>query len=223
MTDGLQTAPRPFPLAVDLTGRSVRLEAVVDERRFSELFDALGDPAFDAIWDYMSIGPFRDRTSFETAARSLMLGEGARFFAIVPTGSGRAEGYLSLMRVDTANGVIEIGNIVLGPTLQRTRAASEAYLLVFRFVFEALGYRRLEWKCNDLNAPSKRAAERLGFSYEGLFRQHMIVKGRSRDTAWFSMLDREWPAVRRAFETYLDDRNFDGDGRQRHALAARRS
>ena len=214
----LDTRPRPFPPAEDIAGNSVRLEAIVDERRFAELYAALGERSFDAGWDYLAVGPFESREAFDSIAGAMLLTDASRFYAVVPKSTGRAEGFLSLMRVDQANGVIEIGNIVLGPALQRSRTATDTFFTVFAHVFETLGYRRLEWKCNDLNAPSKRAAERLGFTYEGLFRQHMIVKGKNRDTAWFAMLDGEWPSRRAAFEAWLDDGNFDASGRQKRGL-----
>jgi RimJ/RimL family protein N-acetyltransferase len=122
------------------------------------------------------------------------------------------------MRIDVPNRVVEVGNVLFTPALQATTAATEAMYLMARHAFEDLGYRRYEWKCNDLNAPSKRAAVRLGFTYEGLFRQHMVVKGRNRDTAWYSMLDGEWPAIKAGFERWLDPVNFDGEGRQRRTL-----
>jgi len=140
------------------------------------------------------------------------------FFAAVDPATGRAEGRLALMRIDPANGVIEIGHILFGPRLARTRAATEAVFLLTRHIFDDLGYRRFEWKCDDRNEPSKRAALRFGFTPEGVFRQHMVVKGESRDTAWFSMLDREWPARKRIFERWLDPDNFDEAGWQRTPL-----
>ena len=141
------------------------------------------------------------------------------FFAIVPQSSGIAEGYASYMRMDLANGVIEVGNILMTPSLQKTTAATEAMYLMAWHIFESLGYRRYEWKCNANNAPSRRAALRYGFAFEGIFRQHMIIKGRNRDTAWFSMLDSEWPARKAAFQAWLDPSNFDEGGRQRQTLA----
>jgi RimJ/RimL family protein N-acetyltransferase len=147
-------------------------------------------------------------------------GEAARFFAIVPTATGTAAGYASYMRMDPANGVIEVGNVMFSPSLQRTPAATEAMYRMARHIFDDLGYRRYEWKCNALNLPSQRAAKRLGFTYEGTFRQHMIVKGRNRDTAWYAMLDGEWPARKAAFEAWLAEKNFDADGRQILALGA---
>jgi RimJ/RimL family protein N-acetyltransferase len=140
------------------------------------------------------------------------------FFAVVDQATGRAEGRQALMRIDAANGVIEIGSIVWGPNLARTRGATEAMFLFADYVF-GLGYRRLEWKCNYLNEPSRRAAERFGFMFEGVFRQHMVVKGKNRDTAWFSITDAEWPAIRAAYVAWLAPENFDADGKQRERLA----
>jgi len=137
---------------------------------------------------------------------------------VIDRGSGKALGVLALMRIDRANGVIELGNICFSPALQRSRIASEAFHLALRRVFGELGYRRYEWKCNNDNAPSHVAAKRLGFQYEGLFRQHMIVKQRNRDTAWYSIIDSEWPALDAAYAAYLDDANYDAEGRQAHPL-----
>jgi len=140
------------------------------------------------------------------------------FSAVIDKASGRAAGRQALMRITPEHGVIEIGNILWGPAISRTRVATEALYLAARHVFEDLGYRRFEWKCNNLNEPSKRAALRFGFSYEGLFRQHMWAKGANRDTAWFSMLDSEWPRLRQAYERWLAPANFDAAGRQRARL-----
>ena len=144
-------------------------------------------------------------------------------YAVVCRDTGRAEGRLAFMRIDADNGVIEIGHILFGPRLARTRAATEAVCLLARTAFDDLGYRRLEWKCNARNDASRLAALRFGFAFEGVFRQHMVVKGESRDTAWFAILDRDWPALREAFERWLDPANFDAAGRQRTRLATPRA
>ena len=141
------------------------------------------------------------------------------FFAILDNPSGKAVGYASYMRIEPVHRVIEVGSILYTPRLQQTTLATEAMYLMARHVFEDLGYRRYEWKCNALNAPSRRAALRFGFTFEGIFRQHMIVKGRNRDTAWFSMLDSEWPVRKANFERWLDPSNFGADGRQKVALS----
>src|SRR6185436_15486633 len=140
------------------------------------------------------------------------------FFTILHEATGTPAGYCSLMRIEPAHRVIEVGNILYLPSLQRTAGATEAMYLLARYVFDTLGYRRYEWKCNALNHPSRAAALRLGFTFEGVFRQHMIVKGRNRDTAWYSMLDSEWPALKTRFERWLSPGNFDDGGRQRMPL-----
>jgi RimJ/RimL family protein N-acetyltransferase len=176
----------------------------------------------DEVWTYLGDGPYPDREAFQASLAAKALSEDPMFFAIVDRASGRALGYQTLMRIDATNRVVEVGNILYTPAMQRTIGATEAQFLFARYVFDDLGYRRYEWKCNNLNAPSKRAAERYGFTFEGVFRQHMIIKGRNRDTAWFSLLDQGWPSRRSAFEAWLAAGNFDADGRQRRSLAALR-
>ena len=171
----------------------------------------------DAIWTYLAPGPFPDQAAFDAYIMECEQNKERIVYAVVDDG-GRAVGILALMEIRPAMRVIEVGNIVYSPALQRTPLSTEAQYLIARYAFETLGYRRYEWKCNALNAPSKRAAERFGFTYEGLFRQHMIMKGHSRDTAWFSMLDSEWPARKAAFERWLAAENFDNDGRQKIKL-----
>jgi len=171
------------------------------------------------VWTWLSDGPYAREEELAAALSVKETGTSAQFFAILPKHSQRAAGYASLMRIDAPNGVIEVGNVMFSPLLQRTPAATEAMYLMARHVFEYLGYRRYEWKCNALNLPSRRAAERLGFTFEGVFRQHMVIKGQNRDTAWYAMLDSEWPARKLAFEAWLASENFDGEGRQRRALS----
>ncbi|HEY9057874.1 MAG TPA: GNAT family protein [Aurantimonas sp.] len=211
--------PRDCPGTRPLEGHVVRVEPIVDDRHFDALFAAFAEDSTGGIFDHLPYGPFADRAAFRAWAEATYLADDIRFHAILPSAAGRAEGVAALMRTDTANGVTEIGHICLAPSLQRSRAASEAFYLIMERVFDELGYRRLEWKCDDRNQPSKRAAERLGFVYEGLFRQHMIVKGRNRDTAWYAIVDRDWPRVRSGFEAWLAPDNFDTEGRQRRALA----
>ena len=211
------------PEAVRLEGRFVTLEPLRAERHSAELWNAV--QGADQVWTWLADGPYPEPGGLAAAIREKETGSAARFFAILPkradgAASEGALGYASLMRIDAPNGVIEVGNVLFAPLLQRTPAATEAMFLMARHVFEDLGYRRYEWKCNARNVPSRRAAERLGFTFEGVFRQHMIVKGRSRDTAWFSMLDSEWPARKRAFERWLAKDNFDSEGRQLHALSS---
>jgi RimJ/RimL family protein N-acetyltransferase len=209
------------PGRAPLQGRYVRLEPV-DVPVHAPSLHALSHarPEDAALWTYLAYGPFAYQGAFE-----VWLGERARsedplFFAVIEQGSGKASGMASYLNIVPAMGCIEIGHIWFAPPLQRTRAATEAIYLMMRHVFDDLGYRRLEWKCNALNQASMRAARRFGFTYEGTFRQHMVVKGRNRDTAWFALLDREWPAVRAAFERWLAPENFDSAGIQRISLAA---
>jgi RimJ/RimL family protein N-acetyltransferase len=207
---------RPLPGPKTHQGRYVSLVPLSAESHTAELWD--GVQGHDEVWDYLADGPYAGEADLAGAIEQKAAGNAAVFLAIVPKSSGRAEGYASYMRIDPANGALEVGNILMTPTLQKTTAATESMYLMARHVFEDLGYRRYEWKCNANNAPSRRAALRYGFTFEGIFRQHMIVKGRNRDTAWFSMLDSEWPACKAAFEAWLDPANFDGQGRQRQTL-----
>jgi RimJ/RimL family protein N-acetyltransferase len=177
-------------------------------------------PENAALWTYLAYGPFPDQAAFERWLEERSSSRDPLFFAIVVQAAGHAAGMASYLNIAPTHGCMEIGHIWFAPPLQRTTAATEAIYLMCRHVFHGLGYRRLEWKCDALNAASRRAALRFGFTYEGTFRQHMIVKGRNRDTAWFSMLDREWPAIRGVFERWLAADNFDGVGRQRTALSA---
>lgn len=209
--------PAELPQPVTLRGQYVTLEPLGAVRHAADLWLAIR--SHDDAWRWLGDGPYADEASLNGALAAKESGAGALFFALRPKDTGKAAGYASYMRIEPAHGVIEVGNILFAPSLQRTRAATEAMYLMARHVFEDLGYRRYEWKCNAQNEPSRRAALRFGFNFEGIFRQHMVVKGRSRDTAWFSMLDYEWPARKRAFEAWLDPANFDGEGHQRRRLA----
>ncbi len=184
-----------------------------------ELYEGIQGEAGERLWQYLFEGPFADRAAFDIHLKRIAASEDPLFFAILDNASGRAVGYASYMRIEPVHRVIEVGSILYTPRLQQTTLATEAMYLMARHVFEDLGYRRYEWKCNALNAPSRRAALRFGFTFEGIFRQHMIVKGRNRDTAWFSMLDSEWPARKANFERWLDPSNFSADGRQKVALS----
>jgi len=212
----LNWKPALRPVAVTLRGRTVTLEPLQAERHARALWEAV--EGHDGVWDWLADSPYPTEGALRDAVAAKENAAEAVFLAIVPAETGVAAGYASWMRMDPANGVVEVGNILLTPALQRTTAATEAMYLMARHVFEDLGYRRYEWKCNGGNAPSRRAAERFGFSFEGTFRQHMVVKGHNRDTAWYSMLDVEWPERRRAFESWLDPANFDELGRQRKRL-----
>ena len=212
--------PAARPARVTLEGRDVRLEALDPARHGPALFEACGGLHNARLWVYLFDGPYEEYGTFHADLIAKAQSEDPLFFAIVDRSSGRAVGYAALMRIEPTQRVIEVGSIIYSSALQRTRAATEAMYLLARHVFEDLGYRRYEWKCNALNAPSRRAAERLGFTFEGIFRQHMVIKGRNRDTAWFSMLDAEWPARKSAFERWLLPENFDEHGTQRTPLAA---
>jgi RimJ/RimL family protein N-acetyltransferase len=219
--DGLWTwlAEGPFPTEADLRQSIQQKQAGT-----SAVFLAIV-PTEPRIPE--GAGPFQEEArAFPEGAGAIQEGAGA-FMPLKegenarPSGPApaKAAGWASYMRIEPAHGVIEVGNIMMSPSLQRTTAATEAMYLMARHVFEFLGYRRYEWKCNALNKPSRRAALRLGFTFEGIFRQHMVVKGRSRDTAWFAMLDHDWPARKQAFESWLNPANFDGEGNQRQSLS----
>jgi len=215
-TSPLNWKPVPAPAPTTLRGHYVTLEPLDAERHTAALWEAVR--GHDEIWTWLADGPYASETDLHQALKQKQAGTAAAFLAILPSESGNAAGYASYMRMEPAQGVIEVGNILLSPSLQRRTAATEAMYMMARHIFEDLGYRRYEWKCNAGNEPSRRAALRLGFTFEGIFRQHMVVKDRSRDTAWFSMLDQEWPARKRAFEAWLDPANFDAEGRQRASL-----
>ncbi|MDH7793968.1 MULTISPECIES: GNAT family protein [unclassified Beijerinckia] len=200
----------------EFQGRFVTLEPI-NQHDADDLFAALAGADLDDLCFFMADRPSHDREAFTAFVSRRAMSKDRRYFVCIPTG-GKASGFLSFMRDEPAHRVIEIGDVFFAPPLQRSAAATEAVFLMARHAFETLHYRRLEWKCDKLNAPSYRAAQRFGFTYEGLFRQHMLVHGKSRDTAWFSMLDSEWPARKAVFERWLDPANFDAQGQQREAL-----
>ncbi|MBL8699543.1 MAG: GNAT family N-acetyltransferase [Alphaproteobacteria bacterium] len=212
------TGPAPRPSPATIKGRYATIRRPDAARDAEGLHAGSHGPEAAALWLYMSVGPFTDRQGFTAWLARVAEGADPYFYVVADPSTDEALGLASLMRIDTAHRVIEVGNILYTPRLQRSPAATEAMYLLARHVFE-LGYRRYEWKCNALNAPSRRAALRLGFSYEGLFRRHMIIKGRNRDTAWFSMIAEEWPRNRAGFEAWLDPANFDAEGRQKSSLA----
>lgn len=209
--------PRPAPTHAPLPGRFVRLEPLDVVRHGDDLWLALQGPD-SALWDYLAYGPFASRETFDAWLIGNAASADPLFYTVIDLASDRALGILSYLRIAPKDGCIEIGHIAFGKAMQRTPGSTEAVWLLARHAFDDLGFRRLEWKCNAKNARSMRAAERLGFSYEGLFRQHMIVKGQNRDTAWFSIIDGEWPKCRDAFERWLSVDNFDGEGRQKRRL-----
>ena len=194
------------------------LEPLDAQRHTQALWQAVR--GHDDLWTWMPDGPFATEESLRQSLAQKQASTAAVFLAIVPCETGAAAGYASYMRIDRGNGVVEVGNILLSPILQRTTAVTEAMVLMAGHIFDHLGYRRYEWKCNAQNEPSRRAALRLGFTFEGIFRQHMVVKDQNRDTAWFSMLDHEWPARKRAFEAWLDPANFTPNGAQRRPLSS---
>ena len=211
--------PPPRPARATMEGRYCRLEAVDPRRHAADLHAANALDAAGRMWTYLPYGPFAGADAYRQWLESACAGNDPHFFAIVDRSSAKAVGLASYLRIDPAGGSIEVGHLAYSPLLARTTAATEAMFLMMRWAFSA-GYRRYEWKCNALNAPSRRAALRLGFSYEGVFRQAGMVKGRNRDTAWYAAIDAEWPALERAYVTWLAPENFDVQGRQRVSLAS---
>lgn len=201
-----------------LEGRFGRLRPLDPARDTDRLYDLSHGEGAESLWTYLFMGPFAERSDFATHVATIAASEMDAIFWALADRDDAAVGWLSLLRIEPRHRVIEVGHILYTPAVQRTPLATEAQYLLARYVFDTLGYRRFEWKCNDLNEPSKRAALRFGFRHEGCFRQHMIVKGRNRDTAWFAMLDGEWPERRAAYERWLAPENFDADGRQRTRL-----
>jgi RimJ/RimL family protein N-acetyltransferase len=201
---------------VILSGRYVRLEPL-QASHAKALWQAVH--GHDELWAWLAQGPYASASAMLDSLDRWRAAENALLFAILPAESAAAAGWASLMRITPQHGVIEVGNVVFSPALQRSRAATEAMYLMASHVFDHLGYRRYEWKCNTQNAASRRAAQRLGFTFEGVFRQHMVARDRNRDTAWFSMLDEEWPGRKRAFEAWLTPANFDAEGHQKRSLA----
>ena len=215
--------PVAVPTTQRLVGRYCTLEHLDPDTHADDLYAAYAAAPDDRDWTYLPYGPFPTPESYRAWATAAARSSDPRHYAVIDRATGRAVGTLSLMRQDPANGVIEVGNVVFSRSLQRTPISTEAQFLAMRHIFDDLGYRRYEWKCDGLNAPSRRAAERLGFTYEGTFRQAVVYKGHNRDTAWFALLDQDWPAVRDAFESWLDAANFDTDGNQLHALRTQRA
>lgn len=209
--------PRPRPARVVLEGRYCRLEPLDPARHTEALFAASIATGAEERFRYLA-DAVPDRALFDAWMDRCVRSDDPLFHAVVDRATGRCEGRQACLRITPEHGVIEIGHILWGPAIARTRVATEALALAARHAFDALGYRRFEWKCDAQNEPSRRAALRFGFAYEGTFRQHMVVKGRNRDTAWFAMTDADWPRVRRSLDRWLDPANFDGLGRQRSRL-----
>ena len=208
----------PRPPRTPMAGRYCRVEPIDAARHADDLYRANAADPSQRNFTYLTVGPFDNFEAYLEWMATAKQSEDPLFHAIVDTETGKAAGIASFMRIDTNNGVIEVGNLNYSPLLQRKRAATEAMYLMMKRAFE-LGYRRYEWKCDSLNAASRAAAQRLGFSYEGIFRQATIYKGRSRDTAWYAMIDSEWPELERAYLRWLDPSNFDAQGKQRISLS----
>ena len=200
-----------------MTGRFCRVEPVDVDRHAADLYEANLEVGDGRNWTYLPYGPFDDFPAYREWLAQKAVHDDPLFHAIVDR-SGKAVGVAAYMRIDPPNGVIEVGHLNFSPRLQRTPAATEAMYLMMRRAFDEVGYRRYEWKCDSLNAPSRKAAARLGFTFEGVFRQALVYRNRNRDTAWYSMLDSEWPARKAAFEEWLAPENFDEAGIQRRTL-----
>ena len=210
--------PCPRPLGVSLTGRTVRLQRLNPPDHAASLHAALCGVDNDRLWTYLSYGPFSTEADFNAWLERHAADPELLSYAVIDASSGQALGLASYLRVDAAMGSLEIGHLCFGPALQRSTVATEALYLLIRHAFDALGYRRCEWKCDHLNGQSRRAAERLGFSYEGIHRNARVYKGRNRDTAWYAIIDSDWPALRQRLESWLEPANFDCNGRQRRRL-----
>ncbi|WP_027229516.1 GNAT family protein [Phyllobacterium sp. UNC302MFCol5.2] len=214
MTDLTTWTPRPLPAREPLEGRFARLEPLDPAKHGDGLFEASSVTDADDRFRYLFEAPPQNRVAFSEWLEKVAASKDPLFFAVIDKASGKVAGRQTLMRIDPAFGVIEIGNIYWGPLISRKPAATEAQFLFMAYIFDELGYRRYEWKCNNANEPSKRSAERFGFKFEGIFRQHMVQKGKNRDTAWFSIIDSEWPALKAAYQKWLSPENFDAAGKQ---------
>ena len=207
-----------LPSLQTLEGRFCRLEKL-ELGHSQELFDALRADESGALWTYLPESPPVDLSELSAWVEQASGKRDPAFYALIERSSGRCLGRAAYMRIAPTAGSIEVGSILYSPSLQRTPVATEVMYLMMQHAFDELGYRRYEWKCDSLNEPSRRAAERLGFTCEGIFRQALVYKGRNRDTAWYAIIDRDWPAIRQGFEAWFDPANFDESGQQKHALA----
>lgn len=214
---------RPVPQAEVFIGEACRLEPFTLAQHGDSLFACWSEAEDGRDWTYLFTGPFSDRQAWQAYARQLEASRDPLHFAVIDPATERATGTLSLMRVQPEHGVMEVGHVAFSPKLRQTRMATEAHFLLMRYAFETLGYRRYEWKCDSCNAPSRNAAARLGFRYEGDFRQAIVYKGRSRDTSWFSIIDSEWPQVKTGLQRWLAEDNFMADGQQRQKLTTLRN
>ena len=229
MNDGPRERPVGFPLPgwrgarlpvrERIEGRFVAIEPLDAQMHGDDLYESVAPDVDGALWTYMPAGPFSSKKAFCSWLETVCAGSDPLFYAIVDLSTGTAVGMAAYMRIRPDIGVIEIGNILYSPALQRTRGATEAMFLFMQTAFDELGYRRYEWKCDSLNSASRKAAARLGFRYDGLFEQALVYKGRNRDTAWYSILDRDWPALKAAYSSWLDPDNFDPEGHQKLKLS----
>lgn len=210
---------RQTPPLTPMSGRYCVVEPVDVERHAGDLYAANSLDTEGRNWTYLSDDAPPDLGAYRTWLRKMSANTDPQFHAVLDRDTGKALGLAALMRIDPAMGVIEVGHINFLPALQGTRIATEAIFLMMSRVFDQLGYRRFEWKCDSLNEPSRRAAVRFGFRFEGIFRQAVVYKNRNRDTAWYAIIDSDWPDIKAAFEHWLDPVNFDGDGRQRSSLS----
>ncbi|MBB6484141.1 GNAT family N-acetyltransferase [Rhizobium lusitanum] len=206
------------PERTTLEGRYVRIEPLDPTRHGAELFASAQAPGAGDRFRYLFEDAPADYAAFSPWLEKASSGTDPLFFATIDKRTGRVEGRQALMRIDSTHGVIEIGSILWGPAIARSRVTTETLHLFASYVFDTLGYRRFEWKCHNLNEPSKRAAQRFGFTFEGIFRQHMVAKGKNRDTAWFAMIDADWPKLKAGYERWLDPANFDEAGQQKTKL-----
>jgi RimJ/RimL family protein N-acetyltransferase len=216
-------SPRPRPSRTELPGRYCRLEPVNTARHAGDLFAAYMDAPDNRDWTYLFVDRPETPDDLQAYLTKLERSEDPLHFAIIDALNGTAVGTAALMRIDPVHGAIEVGSITFSPRLKKTQAATESMYLLMRYAFDELGYRRYEWKCDSLNAPSRAAAARYGFTFEGIFRNAVVYKGRSRDTAWYSITDAEWPRVRAAFEAWLDPANFNEHGVQKRPLGSLRT
>ena len=207
-----------WPQRTPIAGKYCDIEPLDADRHLEDLYIAFSEDAEGRLWTYMTSGPFHTIEEFSVWLRSASESKDPHFYTVVDTTTGMAVGLLAYMRIKPEVGVVEIGTISYSPRLQRTRMATEAIFLTMKRAFDELGFRRYEWKCDSLNEASCRAAVRFGFKFEGIFRQAIVYKGRNRDTAWYSILDSEWPVLKRAYSIWLDSDNFDGNGQQKRRL-----
>lgn len=215
MPDWVSREPPP---RTSMEGRFCRVEPLDVARHAEDLYRANSADTEDSVWTYLLHGPFCDFAAYRHWMENTCLGDDPLFFAVIDLKTSNAVGVASYMRIDPANGVIEVGHINYSPALQRTAAGTEAMYLMMKRAFDEFGYRRYEWKCDKLNVASMRAAQRYGFTFEGVFRQALVTKGRNRDTAWFAIIDQDWPAIKIAFESWLSPDNMDDEGQQKQSF-----